>query len=235
MSGSTDPVLVEGSPRRVRVELACETVADSARVLLYLEPVRSPTYLFPVEDVRPGALVPTGATAYAVRTGERRVEDAAWSVPELSGFVAFRWDAMDAWYEEDVHVLGGVRNPYHRVDAIWSTRHVTVGLAGEVMAESHTPCLVFETGLPARYYLPRSDVRMDLLSPSQTRSVCQYKGVASYLFATVTGETHADVAWTYETPLAEQPKLARLVCFYPERVDAIEVDGEPAAGLDGRP
>jgi uncharacterized protein (DUF427 family) len=210
MSGSTDPVLVEESPRRVRVELACETVADSARVLLYLEPGRSPTYLFPVED-------------------------AAGSVPELSGFVAFRWDAMDAWYEEDVHVLGGVRNPYHRVDAIWSTRHVTVGLAGEVIAESHAPCLVFETGLPARYYLPRSDVRMDLLSPSQTRSVCQYKGVASYLSATVSGETHADVAWTYETPLAEQPKLARLVCFYPERVDAIEVDGEPAASLDGRP
>ena len=129
---------------------------------------------------------------------------------------------MDHWYEEDEEVFGHPRDPWHRVDARRSARHVRVEIGGEAVAESRRPTIVFETGLPTRYYLPRSDVAMERLEATDTRTICAYKGFASYWSV---GDER-DVAWTYEEPFPDAPPIAGLVCFLNERTD-MTVDGEP--------
>jgi uncharacterized protein (DUF427 family) len=131
---------------------------------------------------------------------------------------------MDAWFEEDEEVFTHPRDPYTRVDILPSSRHVRIEVDGVTVAESTKPTLLFETGLPVRYYLPKTDVRMDLLAPTETSSHCPYKGQADY-WSLLLGETTVqDVAWSYRTPLPESQKIAGLVCFYPEKVD-LYVDG----------
>jgi len=85
-----------------------------------------------------------------------------------------------------------------------------------------------ETGLPERYYLPKDDVRMDLLEPTSRHTTCPWKGQASYWSVAVDGDVREDAAWSYPTPLPESERVAGLVCFYPDRVDVF-VDGRPAA------
>jgi uncharacterized protein (DUF427 family) len=97
---------------------------------------------------------------------------------------------------------------------------VRVIVDGTVVAESRRPWLLFETGLPTRYYLPKADVRMDLLSTTETSTSCPYKGDASYW---TVGE-QADIAWSYKSPTQESIRIAGLVSFYNEKID-IEVDG----------
>jgi len=139
--------------------------------------------------------------------------------PDLAGFVLLDFDAFD-WLEEDDEIVSHPRDPFHRVDIRHSSRRVRVERDGQVLAESSRPVLVFETSLPMRTYLPRDDVRLDLLGPSSTRTACAYKGVASYL-----ARGGADLAWTYEAPLSDARELTGLVCFFDERVD-VTVDGE---------
>ena len=210
MPGATSGSPAGASPRRVRVQVAGRIVADSTRAVLLREAGGPARYAFPHDDV--------GADAAFVEPLGRE------------GLVAIRADAVEAWYEEDERLIGGPRDPFHRVDAVWSTRHVAVRLRGRLVAETRAPCLVFETGLPTRYYLSRDDVRMELLKRSATRTECQYKGVATYFSVAVEGTVSLDVAWSYETPLPQQPKLASLICFDPARVDGIDVDGEPSLG-----
>jgi uncharacterized protein (DUF427 family) len=140
--------------------------------------------------------------------------------PALAGYVVVDFDAFDAWYEEDERNVAHPRDPFHRIDIVHSSRHVRVLADGEVLADSTRPCLLFEPPLPVRYYLPREDVRMDLLRPSDTRTQCAYKGGATY-WATADG---GDVAWTYEAPLREASEVTGFVAFFNERVD-LEVDG----------
>ena len=106
-----------------------------------------------------------------------------------------------------------------------SSRHVVVAVGGEVVAESTRPYLLFETHLPVRYYLPREDVRMDLLEDSEHTSRCPYKGRARYWSVRAGGELLDDLAWSYEAPIPEQPRIAGLVAFFNERVD-LRVNGE---------
>ncbi|WP_242605546.1 DUF427 domain-containing protein [Frankia sp. Cppng1_Ct_nod] len=103
-------------------------------------------------------------------------------------------------------------------------RRVRVTFGGVTVADSSRVLYLFETGLPTRYYLPRSDVRMDLLTPSPTTSRCPYKGVARYWSVTVDGRP-VDIAWSYPTPIPECLKIEALICFFDERVDAMVVDG----------
>jgi len=139
--------------------------------------------------------------------------------PDLAGYVVLDFAAFDAWFEEDRPTLGHPRDPYHRVDALASTRSVRIEHEGQVLAASERPVLVFETMLPTRCYLPRADVRAELV-PSPTRSTCAYKGHASYW--TVAGLP--DIAWSYPEPQEELARLQDLVCFFDERVD-VTVDG----------
>jgi len=132
---------------------------------------------------------------------------------------------MDAWFEEDDEVFVHPRDPYHRVDVLNSSRHVKVSVGGEVVAETRRPRLLFETSLPVRYYIPMLDVRMDLLESSDTISRCPYKGVASYWSVRLGGTLHADLAWSYRSPIPECPKIENLIAFFNERVD-LDIDEE---------
>jgi len=93
------------------------------------------------------------------------------------------------------------------------------------VAETRRPRLLFETNLPTRYYIPRLDVRMDVLEPTQTSTRCPYKGVASYWSVKAASAVHPDVAWSYKSPIPECPKIENLIAFFNERVD-MDVDGE---------
>ncbi len=145
-------------------------------------------------------------------------------VPRLRGLVRLDWDAMDGWLEEDEPVYTHPRDPYHRIDILASSRPVRVEVDGVTVAESGRPTILFETGLPPRYYLPLSDVRLDLLRPSETATHCPYKGTASYWSVEAGGRSRPDLAWSYRTPLPESVKIAGLVCFYTEQVD-LYLDG----------
>jgi uncharacterized protein (DUF427 family) len=230
-------ILFEDSPRRIRGILAGETVVDSTRVKLLHEHGHLPIYYFPREDVRFDLLEPTdhhtrcpwkGEAAYwSVRVGDRVAENAVWGYPDplddappLADYVAFYWNKLDTWYEEDEEAIVHPRDPYHRVDVVQSSRHVVVRLGDEVLAESTRPLALFETGLPTRWYLPEEDVRMDLLEPSDKRTGCAYKGFASYW--SVCGEE--DLVWTYRSPRRGMEEITDLLCFFNERVD-LSVDG----------
>ena len=231
----------EDCPKRVRAVFNGETVADSRQVKILHETGHLPVYYFPEEDLRQDLLEPSdhithcpfkGDASYrSVRAGDRVAENAVWSYPEpidsappLTGYAAFYWKKMDAWYEEDEEVIGHPHDPYHRVDVLQSSRHVKVRVNGEVVAETNRPMLLFETSLPTRYYIPPEDVREELLVPSETKTVCPYKGVASYWSVKVDDEFAEDLIWYYPEPLPEAQKVKDHLSFYNERVD-LEIDG----------
>jgi uncharacterized protein (DUF427 family) len=114
----------------------------------------------------------------------------------------------------------------HTITTNAATSHVVVTLGGEKIAETDQPVLLEETGLPTRYYLPREDVRTDLLRATDTHTTCPFKGEASYWSAEVGGEVQEDLVWSYETPIPEAAQIAGLMSFYPDRVE-LTVDGQP--------
>jgi uncharacterized protein (DUF427 family) len=233
-------IRIELGAKRVRAYLGGEVVADTARPVLVWEVPYYPTYYFPLPDVRAELLETGGPSAHSpsrgdghtltVKAGSREAPSAAVRyehspIEELRDLVRFDWAAMDAWFEEDEQVFTHPRDPYTRVDILPSSRHVRVDVDGVTVAESTSPRLLFETGLPARYYLPKTHVRLDLLIPTETVSHCPYKGQAEY-WSVRAGETvDEDVAWSYRTPLPESQKIAGLIAFYNEKVD-IYLDGE---------
>src|SRR3954471_16373471 len=195
-------ILFELSPRRVRVAFNGATIAHSTKAHLLFETRHLPVYYFPWEDVRMELLAPTAhqtfcpykgkASYWTVRVGDQTSENAVWGYPDpydevaaLSDFVAFYWDRVDHWYEEDEEIFVHARDPYKRVDAIFSSRHVQVILGGEIVADTRRAHFLFETRLPTRYYIPPEDVRMDLLVPSHKTSACPYKGKARYYTAKI--------------------------------------------------
>jgi uncharacterized protein (DUF427 family) len=235
---------VEPSPRWVRAYVDGVAIADSKDVLTAT--MGLPIYYFPLRDVRGDLLEPSeradshpvlgGRSFYDLHLGDRRVDEIGWRVnapspgaAELADHVAFYWGRLDHWYEEDDEVFVHPRDPHHRVDVLNSSRRVRVLVGGEVVADSNRPRLLFETGLPTRYYLPRMDVRMDLLSQSETVTQCPYKGRTVHFDLDLNGQTRRDIAWSYPYPIPECPKIENLICFYDERVDAVEVDGDVQA------
>ncbi len=215
------------------------TVVDSRRARLVWEIPYYPAWYVPIDDVAAG-LRENGRTLRSPSRGEgtrydlivdgNTIPDGAWRhldspVEELRDLVRVEWDAMESWFEEDVEVFVHPRDPYTRIDVLPTSRHVRVLVDGQVVADSHRASILFETGLPPRYYLPKTDVRMDLLAPTVTSTACPYKGFAQYWDVTVGDTTHHDLAWGYRTPLPESAGITGLICFYNEKVD-IEIDGE---------
>jgi uncharacterized protein (DUF427 family) len=229
----------ETGAKRVRVLLGGEVVADTRQPLLVWEHPYYPAYYIPHEDVL-AELAPGGdgpdhpqlgrSHTYDVRVGTAtapagaRIHHEAPVAP-LRDAVRLDWGAMDEWLEEDEPVYTHARDPYARVDILASSRHIRVELGGTVLAESRQPRILFETGLPPRYYLPLTDVRVDLLRPSPTVTHCPYKGAATYWSVDVDRTVHQDIVWMYRTPLPESQKVAGLACFYTERLE-LYVDGE---------
>ncbi|MEV5408681.1 DUF427 domain-containing protein [Thermopolyspora sp. NPDC052614] len=243
-------VRVEPTAKRVRVYLDGRAIADSTRVLMVWEVPYYPTYYFPLDDVDRGLLQATGETRHSPSRGEAHVhsvgdrQDAALvyldsPMEEIKGHVRFDWGAMDAWFEEDEEIFTHPRDPYSRVDILASSRHVRVEIDGVTVADSHSPRILFETGLPPRYYLPKTDVRLDLLEHTDTVTHCPYKGEAEYWSVVLPDadagvdkgadkgadkDAHKDIVWSYRMPLPESQKIAGLMSFYNEKVD-IYLDG----------
>ena len=228
--------------RRVRAVFGGRTVVDSTAGLILFEHDHLPVYYFPVEDIDAEVLVASDtrttcpykgeASYWSVVVGDRHVADAVWGyerrfegAPDLHGYRAFYWDKLDHWYEEDEEVFVHARDPFKRVDALRSSRHVRIEIDGIEVADTRRPTLVFETGLATRYYIPRADVRLDLLRPTDTATRCPYKGQASYYSAVVGDRVIEDIAWTYTVPIPEIPKIEQLIAFFDEHVD-VWVDGE---------
>ena len=231
-------IRVEQSRKRVRVYLSGQVVTDTVNPLLVWEHPHYPAYYLPVADTNLDLLEATGesvhspsrgdAGRYTVRVGDRVAEGAALRyddspVPEINGHIRFEWNAMDAWFEEDEEVFTHPRSPYARIDILPSSRPVRVEIDGVTIAETTSARMLFETYLPTRFYVPKTDVRMDLMEPSATSTGCPYKGTAEYWSARVNEQMYEDVAWSYRTPLPESQKIAGLVAFWKD-VDVF-VDG----------
>jgi uncharacterized protein (DUF427 family) len=232
-------VAVETGAKRVRAFLAGRLVADTARPLLVWEVPYYPAYYLPREHVH-AELRATGEQTRSPSRGTGLVHDvvvagavapgAALTYPDspleaIRDAVRIAWDAMDEWLEEDEPVYTHPRDPYTRVDVLASSRHVRVEVDGVTVADSRSPRILFETHLPPRFYLPLSDVRTDLLRPSDTVTHCPYKGAAGYFDVELDGgRRHPDLVWIYRYPLPESQKIAGLVAFYDEKVD-VWVDG----------
>lgn len=234
---------LEDSPRRVRAVVGGATVADSVRVKLLHQSGRLPVHCFPAEDVRADLLVPSGRTEPVegkgvaewldAVAGDRRVEGAGWRwaradprAPWLEGLVTLRWAAMDSWWEEDEEVFVHARDPYHRVDVLASSRRVVVRLRGETVAESSAACVLFETGLPPRWYLPPEDVRRERLQPMDLATSCPYKGAARFWSVQAGGRPHEAVVWSYAEPLVAVAPIAGRLAFFVEQAEH-EIDGVP--------
>jgi uncharacterized protein (DUF427 family) len=245
LGGALPSLRYEPTEKHLRIDLDDEPVADTIHGLLVWEPRRVvPTYAVPQDDVSARlesagrvddltdlpVLVPTNPFAAHSCTGEmfdviaggQRRPAAAFRPddPDLAGYVTFDFSAF-SWREEDEPIVSHPHDPFKRIDILASSRHVRFEWEGRLLAESTCPLLLFETGLPIRFYLPRADVAV-ALEPSETVSYCAYKGRASYLSVP---DGPADIAWTYPDPLREAAPVRDLVAFFNERVDVI-VDGQ---------
>jgi len=237
-------VAFEKSPKRMRVVVEDTTIADTVGPGLMFETGHRPAYYFPRKDVRMDVLERTAhqthcpykgdASYWTIKIGDRLIDNAVWSyeqpLPEMSqikDYLAFYWNKVDHWIEEDEEIFGHARDPYSRVDVRPSSRRVQVTFNGEVVADTRRGMFLFETGHATRYYIPQQDVRTELLTRSASSTVCPYKGTASYWSLRVGDRGVEDVAWVYLDPLPDCPRIAGYLCFYPEKVDRIEVGGEP--------
>jgi uncharacterized protein (DUF427 family) len=239
-------IYLEPTPRRIRVIVGEQTVADSPRAYLLHESGLQPIYYFPPDDVRTDLMEPTDrhtrcpkkgeASYYTIRAGDRVVENGAWYYPDvlpaappaLKGLVAFYFDRIDRWMEEAEEIGVHARDPYHRVDVIQSERRVRVMLDGQLLAETRQALALFETGLPPRWYIPPEDVVAELQSSDKVTH-CPYKGQAAYHSVQLSdGRLEEDLVWYYAHPLPEVGRIAGRLCFFNERVD-LELDGEAQA------
>ncbi|WP_072688264.1 DUF427 domain-containing protein [Rhodococcus marinonascens] len=243
-SAENGRISIEPNHKRIRVFFGGQAVADTTCAVYLFEKGLLPVYYIPREDVNFDFLRPIGATTTCPWKGEARywdllvddhcAEQSVWGYDEpladsldLSPYVAFQWNKMDAWYEEDQQVFVHARDPYVRVDVLPSSRHVEVYMGDTLVADTVRPRLLFETSLPVRYYIPRIDVRPEFFTKSDTRTSCPYKGTASYLSFTGPDDSEAvkDATWYYPFTTAEASGIDDHLSFHPDRV-RIVVDGK---------
>jgi uncharacterized protein (DUF427 family) len=233
---------LEPTPKRIRVEVGGEVIADSRDAFLLHEGGQMPIYYFPPQDVRSDVLEPSDrhthcpkkgdASYYTIKAGGETVEAGAWYYPDplpgappIKDLIAFYFNRMERWLEEDEEIGVHPRDPYHRIDVLSTERRIRVSLGGALLAETTRAMALFESNLPARWYIPREDVRAEL-EPSDTVTHCPYKGAAGYYSVRLAdGELGQDLIWFYEEPLPEVGRVAGLLCFFNEKVD-LELDGE---------
>lgn len=222
---------IEISPRRVRILFGDQTIVDTTGACLVWEHPYYPQWYVPRAAVTHAELHDRGpresktfgpGRVFDLAVGAARADGAATvypNHPDLGGFVRLDFAAMDHWFEEDEEVFVHPRDPYKRIEILPSSRHIRVEVDGVTVADTHHPTLLLETGLPARWYLPPVDVRLDLLQPTDTATACPYKGTARYWSVVVGDTTHPDLAWGYPTTTRESGPVAGLICFYDEKVD----------------
>jgi uncharacterized protein (DUF427 family) len=239
-------IRTEATDKWVRGYVGETPIVDTRDALLFWEekfPV--PGYAFRRDDVRidllrPSEAAPTGRSFYTAKgpvvewydvvVGDRVIEHAAWvrDDPAISDRIVVSWQpgVIDRWLEEDDEVISHPRDPHKRVEALPSSRHVEVSLEGTVLADSHSPVLLFETDLPTRFYLPREDVRLDVLVRTSNRSECPYKGFAREYWSLPGAAGGDNIAWSYGAPFPAVARIIDRIAFYNELVDIV-VDGVP--------
>jgi uncharacterized protein (DUF427 family) len=237
--------------RRMSVELGGSIIARSDEAVILFEPARYPVAYFPIGDIDQGVLQPSdhetthsdlGKTKWfsVVGGGGESTRRGAWEhvdppaqAAALRDTVAFAWRAMDAFYEEDERILGHAADPYHRIDIRRTSRHLVVRQDDQVVADTHAPLVLYESGFAPRWYVPRTDIAADAVHAIEGQTFCPYKGLASYYDI---GDARS-AAWSYRAPFEDVARIADLVSFYPEKL-TITIDGEnlePARGQNVLP
>ena len=230
---------IEECSKWIRTEFGGETIGDTTAALILRRTKRLPVYCFPKKDVRLDlmektqnsvSIPPQGtATYWNIDVGGKISENAVWSLEEpadggkiLKDYIVFEWGKMDAWLEEDEEVFVHLKDPYHRIDVLKSSRHIRVVAGGKPIADTHQAVFLFETGFPTRYYIPKDDVAMEFLEPSELKTRCPYKGIASAYWSIKVGDIELqNSVWSYADPLPEAYKIKDCLCFFNEKVDAI--------------
>ncbi|TRM64406.1 hypothetical protein BD626DRAFT_491711 [Schizophyllum amplum] len=225
---------MEDCPKRVRVVFQGIYIIDTRKAKLVWEKPQYPTYFFPnnelpswyLDNLR---LIPEGAV-YDLAAGAKRAVGGVTKYTNptspIEGFFKLDFPAMDAWFEEDEEIFVHPKDPYKRIDILQSSRHVRVEINCQVIAETRAPRMLYETTLPPRTYIPRTDCQAEMLIPSEKSTGCPYKGRANYYSVQLlTGEIVPDVAWSYRYPTQESTSIRGYICFYDEKVDLF-VDGE---------
>lgn len=214
-------------------------IVDSRSSILMRSEGRPPAYYFPKQDVAMDYLYKNPMSAsqtqqisqWDLQVGDKQIRHAAieWhralNTPSIEGYLCFNWSSMDNWFEEQEEIFVHPRDPRVRLDVLHSSRYVEIIIHGEVVAASNHPLLLFETDLPVRFYLPKPDVRLELLIDSQHVTHCPYKGKANYYSVRIGEQTAENIAWYYQYPTLEASKIASYIAFYSGRVDALLVDG----------
>jgi uncharacterized protein (DUF427 family) len=244
IDGPAHKLLMHPYPRRIRAEFAGRTIIDTTDGVLVHETALPPRLYVPETDIDASAFVPSDhsthcpfkgdATYRTLHVGDRVAENALWAYPDplpdakwLAGYASLYWEAADAWFDEDEEVFAHLTDPFTRVDVRPTSRHVQVLAGDTLVAESHHPLVLTETGLPARWYLSPDDVRVPL-EPTATRTRCPYKGEASYWSVRLPdGAELTDAVWSYPEPLPESARIAGRLSFLHDGLTVL-VDGEPA-------
>jgi uncharacterized protein (DUF427 family) len=229
---------VERLRRRMRVRFGGRWIADSENVLLLFEPGRYPVAYFPEIDVSPNVLERTGHTTqhpdlghtswYSVRANEQHIAArGAWQhtelpvhASELQGRVAFAWQVMDGFYEEDERIAGHAADSYHRIDIRQTSRHLVVRHHDRIIADTRRPLVLYEAGFAPRWYVLRTDIDESTLTPVKLQTFCPYKGLCSYY---AIGEARL-AAWSYPDAYPEVGRISNLVSFEPDIV-SVHLDG----------
>jgi len=236
IDGPKHRLFFEDYPRRMRALVSDHVVLETTRGKLLHETGILPRLYVPIDDIDSDVLEASehtthcpfkgDASYWTVKVSGRRIEDALWHYPEplepaswLKGYACLYDEAADLWLQEDEPVRGHLRDPYHRVDVLATSRQVMVKAGGEVVAESDRPKLLFETGLAPRVYLLRSDIRPGILERSEKTTVCPYKGNATYWHVKTAGSVVEDAAWSYEAPRPEALAAADHLCFDGEGIE----------------
>lgn len=230
----------ETSPKRIRVVYKEEVIVDAMDALILYESNHVPIYYFPRHSVDFEKLLASShktncpykgyASYYSIIVNNYKAENAVWSYEHpydeilgIKNYLAFYWNKVDHWYEEDEEVFVHARSPRVRIDILNSSRKVTVLVNNKIIAETVRAKFLIETNHPTRYYIPRDDVVARLL-PSSTITNCPYKGKARYYSIRVGDVIYEDIAWFYKDPVLESDDIQNYICFYNEKVDEISVD-----------
>lgn len=223
-------------PRRIRAEVAGEVVLDTGDAHLLHESEMLPVPYVPEAALNWDLLEPTetsthcpfkgDARYWSIRVGATVVEDAVWNYPEpnaesswLEGQYGIYFKKLERWFDEEEEVRTHLRDPFTRVDARPTSRKVTVRVGETEIASSEEPWVISETGLSNRFYIPSADVRMDLLSESETKTHCPYKGHSTYWNLDLEGRQLADVAWSYAEPLEGVAGVAGMLSFDHDEIE----------------
>ncbi|KAL8738724.1 MAG: hypothetical protein Q9181_000546 [Wetmoreana brouardii] len=226
------PHKFEKTTRRVRALFDKTWLFDTTSAYHVWEHPYYPQYYIPSSDIKNSWItkdkgIDDGESVFlAAVHGEKRVSDRVlvFEKGPLAGLTRLEFKQMDAWYEEDQFMVGHPKDPYKRIDILPSSRKITIKVGDVIVAESTLNMFLFETMLRTRYYMPKTAIQWQYTTPSDTTTLCPYKGMAEYYNLNVDGKEIKDAIWWYRYPTHESAPIAAMACFYNEKVDVF-VDG----------